>query len=174
MGELYSLIAEAIGEEDDPRVATKRVFEVLRDEAHNLPVAGVTSNQVSAVCNALLQTIEASDLVDAEAEARVRIGEWPAFKAEIEALGCDVTLLDAATSLWEISGPGTQVELNLGSGAIGGFCETEHLASLGQLAKSIRSEVERKAKHQADEARKREKRLTHQWDNKRKSWVPHN
>lgn len=172
MAGLYDLIAEAIGEEEDPRAAAKLVLEIIRDEAADLPAAGVTEGQWTAVFDAFLRSAETADADRNAAETQLRSSEWPAFRAEMEKLGCEVTRIDPGAELWGISASGVHVELNLQTGVVTGFCEADHLVSLGGLASSIRRDVESKVKQKADEARKKQLRLTHQWDNKRKAWVP--
>lgn len=174
MSHFYQRLADVFATEDEPKVAARRTIEVLLEPSPEVLEVGVEPQQWRAAIEALLASIDAADDVERATEVAVWRQRWPATRRELDALGCRSWQLDSNGHRWRIEGPGVDADLDIGTGEILGL-EGDLFggkAPFDELVEAVDRRVRQKHRAEAEKARRRELRKTHNWDNHRKRWAP--
>jgi hypothetical protein len=170
---LTDVLADAIDEGWSARQAAFRALAALREPDPTVLQRGVQSQQWTAAVDALLKAaaeVDAAELAPVLAE---RQAAWPAFRRELEALGCHFKNSDVDGQAWEIEGPGARVELNLATGnLVRDDGMPEQFSTFDHLARHVKRRIADKQQRDSDNARRKELRKSHTWNNGLKAWVP--
>jgi hypothetical protein len=166
---IIGLLAEVA---EEPEVSAMDILTALRTIPDEVAQAGVAPKQWEAACEAMIAIAYEAAQARQDREAERHRQAWPEMAAALERAGCSVTRRIGAT--WRVMGTGIAIDIDLDKGAVeysegeGG----EQLPEFEDIVEHIIRAVRSRETKLADLARRMERRKTHQWDNKKKVWLP--
>lgn len=172
MSAYQSILAVLADVSEEPEATAIAILTALRSIPDEVNQAGVDSGQWKQACEAMIATANEADNIRLSREANVRRQAWPEMRRRLEKSGCEVTHRDVTT--WRVAGTGVSIDIDLGTGDIEHSNGElgEQLPEFEDIADHIVRTVVRRQAHKADLAQRRERRKSHQFDNRKKVWLP--